>query len=55
MNQPGDLVILATFAEMSREEARSHTPIVVRVDAQNKQTSDDSKEVPGPILHSVSG
>ncbi len=33
---PGDLVILATFADMEAEEAAVHEPIVVRVDDQNR-------------------
>ena len=33
---PGDLVILATFADMEAEEAAVHRPIVVRVDANNR-------------------
>ena len=53
LNQPGDLVILATFAEMSRQEASAHRPIVVRVDAQNRQTDDISDEQPGPLLNSL--
>jgi aspartate 1-decarboxylase len=53
LNKPGDLVILATFAEMTREEARRHRPIVVRVDAQNRQTEDVSEELPGPVLNSL--
>ncbi len=35
-NGPGDLVILATFGEMSDDEARFHRPKVVFVDAQNR-------------------
>jgi aspartate 1-decarboxylase len=54
LNQPGDLVILATFAEMTREEARSYEPIVVRVDADNRPTLNTTQERPGPVLHSVS-
>jgi len=53
LNQPGDRVILATFAEMTREEARRHRPIVVRVDEQNHQTDDISPELPGPVLNSL--
>ena len=53
LNKPGDLVILATFAEMSREEARAHRPTVVRVDSKNRATDDRSLEVPGPILNSL--
>lgn len=49
LNHPGDLVILATFAEMSAEEALVHTPRVVRVDAKNRIT-DTSDEVPGPAM-----
>jgi aspartate 1-decarboxylase len=54
LNQPGDLVILATFAEMTPEEARTFEPTVVRVDGHNHPIADDSPEVPGPILRSVS-
>jgi aspartate 1-decarboxylase len=53
LNKPGDLVILATFAEMSREEAREYRPIVVRVDAENRKTDDTSEELPGPVLNSL--
>jgi len=53
LNQPGDLVILATFAEMTPEEARKHKPVVVRVDAQNRKLSDASEEKPGPVLNSL--
>jgi aspartate 1-decarboxylase len=53
LNQPGDMVILATFAEMGQEEARRHRPIVVRVDENNRQTEDDSEELPGPVLNSL--
>ncbi len=50
---PGDLVILATFAEMSREEARQHKPKVVLVDAKNRALDTNHTEVPGPILSSI--
>ena len=53
LNKPGDKVILATFADMTRAEARRHRPIVVRVDEQNRQTDDESLEVPGPVLNSL--
>jgi aspartate 1-decarboxylase len=53
LNKPGDMVILATFAEMSRDEARSYKPVVVRVDAKNRQTDDHSEELPGPVLNSL--
>jgi aspartate 1-decarboxylase len=32
---PGDLVIIATFAEMEETEARSHRPEIVLVDEKN--------------------
>jgi aspartate 1-decarboxylase len=53
LNKPGDLVILATFAEMTPEEARTHRPVVVRVDARNRRLSDKSEEKPGPVLNSL--
>jgi aspartate 1-decarboxylase len=55
LNAPGDLVILATYAEMSPEEARRHVPTVVRVDDENRPLADTSPELPGPILNSLSG
>ncbi len=55
LNQPGDLVILATFAEMTGEEARAHRPLVVRVDAENRLTDAVSEERPGPVLNSLHG
>ena len=35
LNKPGDLVIVATFAQMTEAEARTHVPIVVLVDEKN--------------------
>ena len=51
--KPGDLVILATFAEMSREEARQHKPKVVLVDGKNRPLDANHTERPGPILSSI--
>jgi aspartate 1-decarboxylase len=53
LNQPGDLVILATYAEMSPEEARQHVPRVVRVDERNRILPGNGPELPGPILNSL--
>lgn len=53
LNQPGDLVILATFADMTPDEARAHVPRVVRVDAANRALADAGPELPGPILRSI--
>jgi aspartate 1-decarboxylase len=50
-NSPGDLVILATFAEMTPEEARLHRPTVLRVDEQNRPVGSTCPEQPGPVLH----
>jgi aspartate 1-decarboxylase len=52
-NSPGDLVILATFAEMTPEEARRYRPVVVRVDENNRPLEDDRPEQPGPVLHHI--
>ena len=46
-NKPGDLVIIATFADMSSEEARAHVPKVIRVD-ENNRIIGDAPEIPGP-------
>jgi aspartate 1-decarboxylase len=48
-NQPGDLVILATFGEMDSEEARVYEPKIVMVDKQNRIRSMRA-EVPGPQM-----
>jgi aspartate 1-decarboxylase len=46
--RPGDIVIIATFAEAADEaEARAWKPTVVHVDAQNRILPLDG-EVPGP-------
>jgi len=52
LNRPGDLVILATYADMDPAEARAHVPTVVRVDENNRILADKSPELPGPILDS---
>ena len=46
--KPGDLVIIATFAELEESEARVHKPLVVLVDRQNKIVARDVTEVAGP-------
>lgn len=48
-HEPGDMVILATFGQMTEAEARVHTPKVVRVDANNKIIS-MTQEIPGPQM-----
>lgn len=47
-NQPGDLVIISTFADMSEAEAKRYVPRVLRVDAKNRALVDQPPEVPGP-------
>lgn len=49
LTHPGDLVIIAAFAEFEDHEARYHVPRVVRVDAKNRITSCVA-EIPGPDL-----
>ncbi len=53
LNRPGDLIILATFADMTPEEARAHVPTVVLVDGDNRVTTKNHEERPGPILSSL--
>jgi aspartate 1-decarboxylase len=48
LNQPGDLVILSTFAELEESEARAFKPTVVLVDRQNRIVGRDVVEVAGP-------
>jgi aspartate 1-decarboxylase len=47
LNRPGDVVILAAYADMSDEEARSYRPLVVRVDERNRIVGTQA-ERPGP-------
>lgn len=53
LNGPGDIVILATFAELDDQEARSYEPKVVRVDGRNGIVTTDESEIPGPAIRSV--
>lgn len=46
--QPGDLVIIATFAEVEEAEARDWKPTVVRVDGHNHIVAGPAEEIPGP-------
>ncbi len=48
LNKPGDMVILATFADMDESEARTFKPTVVLVDRNNKIVAKDAVEVAGP-------
>jgi aspartate 1-decarboxylase len=48
LNRPGDMVILATFAELEEAEARAHEPTVVLVDRENRIVEKDAVEVAGP-------
>jgi aspartate 1-decarboxylase len=47
-NRPGDLVIIATFAEYGAEELACHVPKVVLVDRQNRIACPAYNETPGP-------
>jgi len=49
LNRPGDLVILATFGDMTEAEARAHVPRVVFVDANTRIVEID-QEIPGPAM-----
>jgi aspartate 1-decarboxylase len=53
LNQPGDMVILATFAELEEAEARTFVPKVVLVDRQNRIVNEDATEVAGPARRVV--
>jgi aspartate 1-decarboxylase len=45
---PGDLVIIATFADVDEAEARGWRPKVVLVDENNRVRATGVDEVPGP-------
>lgn len=53
LNQPGDVVILATFAEVEASELAGWQPTVVFVDAQNRLIPGRTQEVPGPARRSA--
>jgi aspartate 1-decarboxylase len=48
LNRPGDVVILATFAELEDSEALTFKPAVVLVDGQNRIVARDAVELAGP-------
>jgi aspartate 1-decarboxylase len=48
-NEPGDIVILATFGELDDEEARAWQPRVVFVDDENRVREVEA-ERPGPAM-----
>ena len=48
LNQPGDVVILAAYAEMADDEARTYRPLVIRVDERNRIVG-AAPERPGPL------
>ncbi len=48
LNKPGDMVILASFAELEESEARAFRPTVVLVDGENRIVARDTLEVAGP-------
>ena len=47
--QPGDIVIIMSYAMMTEEEARVHTPIVVMLDERNQQREVRGAEEHGTI------
>jgi len=48
--QPGDVVIIATFAEVEDAEARGWKPRVIRVDGKNRIVDGPAAEVAGPAF-----
>jgi aspartate 1-decarboxylase len=49
-SSPGDLVILATYADMTPAEARAHQPVVVRVDENNRPLEGQQPEKAAAVL-----
>ena len=47
--QPGDLVILASYAQMDKSEADAHQPKLVFVDSNNAISSLKDKETSGQV------
>ncbi|AET61367.1 MULTISPECIES: aspartate 1-decarboxylase [Paenibacillus] len=48
--QPGDTVIIISYASMSNEEAKTYKPTVVFVDEHNKPAQTANKEVHATIM-----
>ncbi|GGG58503.1 aspartate 1-decarboxylase [Paenibacillus radicis (ex Gao et al. 2016)] len=48
--QPGDQVIIISYASMSNEEARSHKPIVTILDSDNRPLKSLTEEIHATIL-----
>ncbi|AKQ70817.1 Aspartate 1-decarboxylase [Myxococcus hansupus] len=53
LNKPGDLVILATFAEVEEAEVPTWKPKVVFVDKDNRVVPGITAEIPGPQRRSA--
>ncbi|GHG80356.1 aspartate 1-decarboxylase [Comamonas sp. JC664] len=53
LNKPGDLVILATFAEVEEAEVPNWKPKVVFVDKDNRVVPGINSEIPGPQRRSA--
>jgi aspartate 1-decarboxylase len=49
LTQPGDKVIIATFAELDEEERKSFKPTVVLLDDENCIKEAQATELPGPL------
>jgi len=49
LNNPGDKVIIATYADMDDEELARHRPTVVLLDDGNRIKDAAAVEVPGPM------
>lgn len=52
LNQPGDKVIIATYAELDDEELESFQPTVVLLGEGNEIKDAAAVEVPGPLRRS---
>ena len=48
LTRPGDIIIVAAFADIDEAAARNHSPRVVFVDERNRVTQPAAEEVPGP-------
>jgi len=51
--QPGDLVIVATFALLDKNAVANHQPKVILVDKRNRIRRDEPAEVPGPARRKI--
>ena len=55
LTKPNDLIIVASFVQLTEDEIKTHQPKMIFLDSENKIKLLDNKEVPGPNLRKIAG